>query len=266
MQETAQALIRSLELLTAGSFAVGVILGLLAVAYFRRSRTEAFWRFRRQAGQRGFRTSLAALFFIGVSLALCITTVTIDYVETRDTSSDLALASPTASLSPTPDSSPSPIVIIVTATPLQGLPNTNTTLGPTPSVEPSPTLAQPSPTPTINATPGASVVIQALDDVISDALQPIQPAQNFPGGVMRLYAFFVYDNMQPGDIWHQRLFRDGQLLQERTQRWGLTNRDGQAFFFFGDSDGFAPGDYEIRLSYGPEDILLASSAFTIQTD
>lgn len=264
MQDTAQALIRNLELLTAGSFGIGLVLLLLAVAYFRRSRTEAFWRFRRQASRQGFRTSIAALFFLGASAALCVTTMTIDYVETREEPISL-VASATASPTPEAQLSPTAIVIIVTATPsvneVASVATPNQPIATdTPPVEASPS---PSITPTITPTPGVSINIQALDDVISDANQPIQPDETFPIGSSRLYTFFSYENFKKGDVWQQQLFKDGQLLQEARQLWGLTASTGQTFFFFGDSEGFSSGNYEIRLSYGPEAILLASAPFTI---
>lgn len=68
---TLNELIDRLPLLTGGVFAAGLLLALIAMQFFRRSRRAPYWTQRRQAGQRGFRILLGALAMITFSAILC---------------------------------------------------------------------------------------------------------------------------------------------------------------------------------------------------
>lgn len=127
---TLDELANNLTILTAGTFAIGFILFLLALRLFRRSRGGNYWIHRRKAGRRGFRVLILAVGFLSMSAALCVASFVFDTLDkdqnarrTPD-SSPQALhtetlsqsitpsptLSPTASLSPTdlPASTPSP--------------------------------------------------------------------------------------------------------------------------------------------------------------
>lgn len=284
MLNSSQSFLSILQLLTGGSFVFGMVFVLFSVIYFRRSRTEAFWRYRRQAGQSGFRASILAVFFLAVSGALCATTATITYVEDRDPAQAVVpSATATEFIAP---------ILIVTATPEPSLTPSLTptaTLGEVilefnltpemteeaaamsaPAVETATTL----PTIVITATPessptppppviAASLTLQGIDDVMSDSWQPIQPASSFAATTTRLYFFFSYSNFQLGDVWHQNLLKDGEIIQQSSQQWGKTPPEGTSFFFFGDAAGFEVGNYEMQLTFGAENVLLATVPFTI---
>ncbi len=62
-----------------------------------------------------------------------------------------------------------------------------------------------------------------------------------------------------------------QLVQDFNQGLEATvdaysiapSADNSVVFFFGDGNGFSAGQYEIRLTFGAETIVLASMPFTI---
>jgi hypothetical protein len=265
-----ETLISQLRLVTGGIFALGMITLLLGIIAFRKSRNESFWRLRRDASRRGMRYVAAAVILLGVSVAFCLITFTVDYVEDPSPQSEAGLPSPTASPSIAPSSetevptltpeailegSPSPDVEIENAAQLAApLPDTSPTAMPTEIVE-----VQPPTVPPISAV----INVVALDDVIGDNLKAIQATTNFDTTVQRLYVFFDYQNMASGMQWKQVLLKDGQVIQERNQQWGITQDSGSSFFFFGNTGGFEAGVYEIRLTAGESDALLASINFTI---
>ena len=55
----------------------------------------------------------------------------------------------------------------------------------------------------------------------------------------------------------------GEVIRQRSQMWGITDAAGESFFFFGDARGFVPGNYEIRLTIGPDERAVSSARFTV---
>jgi len=261
MLNSTQSLLDVLRLATGASFILALVALWGAFFFLRRSRREAFWRLRRQAGQSGIRWLSLALVFLTLSAALCVLTFTVGVVETPSvTPANLALAdtatpftvTPLATLAVTPIAlaSPSP-------TPRASLETlaTPSPLSPTPSL-----TASASPTATLDLPP---FVLRGIDDVISDNGLPIQPSSVFPAGVTRLYFFFDYRELQQGQIWRQALLREGEIIAEQTQAWGQTPSRGMSYFFFGDSRGFAAGTYEIRLTDETGALIYASQVFSL---
>lgn len=70
-----------LPLLTGAIFTIGLILFVLSLRMFRRSRAARYWFRRRQAGQRGFRTLVLSMLFLSLSLGLCIATLIFNTLE-----------------------------------------------------------------------------------------------------------------------------------------------------------------------------------------
>src|SRR5258707_6724099 len=56
----------------AGLFALALALFLLSLRYFRRSRTDSYWRRRRSAGQRGWRLFVWSIIMTLLSGMLCM--------------------------------------------------------------------------------------------------------------------------------------------------------------------------------------------------
>ena len=65
----------TLVYLTGGLFLLALLLLVLSVRFFRRSRTDVFWRRRRDAGQRGWRTLVLSVVLIVLSSILCLFTL-----------------------------------------------------------------------------------------------------------------------------------------------------------------------------------------------
>lgn len=264
MPQTANDWISLLQVITGATFGLGILSLGLALVYFRRSRQGAYWRKRRQSSDRGLRYGFVTVFFLGMSGALCMITVSMMLVEGDDKPAD-----PSAGLPPTETSTPQIIVITPSATPspadsaMPGLdesPLASPSPSLTPSTEPSGAVSI-EPSPTQPRSLAATLEIRALDDVISDNWQAIQPAEAFPAGTERIYVFFAFAEMPQGIRWEQVLLKDGEIIQQETQQWGVTETRGMSYFFFGDSAGFSPGVYEVQFSV--ENTLLAEANFTI---
>ena len=257
-----------LPYITGVFFLLALLLLVLSLRWFRRSRTDVFWRRRRDAGQRGWRTFVLSAVLIILGTVSCVFTVFSalmnDDEPTPAPTEILTGQSPT----PLPDAAharpdrypgclhrPKPrrhVIVIVTATP-----------GSTPTETSFPTFT-PIVTPLVSDVtplPDAAIRITALDDQISDSLTPVNPRAAFPAGSTRIYLFVEFTGMAQGVLWKRELYREGELIDGSSYLWGL-EIEGTSYFFFGNDSGFAPGEYEIRLYIGddPDPVNIASFA------
>jgi len=271
--------------ITGALFGLALLLMLIALRLFRRSRTHAFWRQRRQAGQRGWQVSvLSFLLFVASAVSCGITGFSFlladDETPTVPGTFLAAQPSPTASLTEevTPSSDadktatglalqavpatatqsvptlpPNTVVVVVTTTPVST---------PTATILPTFTPIVPPIVSTVTALPDAALRITALDDSISSDLKPLNPRQEFAAGTTRLYLFVEYRSMTTGAVWRRELWRENTLIEENTYLWGLEST-GSSYFFFGDDNGFSPGRYEIRLYIGSSTEPSSAMTFTI---
>lgn len=276
-----------LVFLTASLFVVAVLLFVFSARFFRRSRTDTYWRRRRDAGQRGLRAFVLAFVLLVASGVTCLLTVLVALIDDKNgvDSTPTAIVelatntpAPTDSITdtpqavatdippetvpptlgdqptPTPADTATPVVVVVTATPEI-----------TPSVTPFPTftpLATLDKTTRVTPRPGASITITALDDRISDTLSPVNPRAAFIAGTRRIYYFVTFRNMSEGVQWTRQLYKDKTLIDETSYAWGLES-NGTTFFFFGSNKGFEPGQYEIRLFVGDSTEAISTSTFMI---
>jgi hypothetical protein len=278
MLENAQ---NTLPVITGALLVLALLLFLLSLRLFRRSRSDVFWRRRRDAGQRGWRILVLSFLLIILSIFSCIFTAVSTLINrnnstpaptevviepspsplpnaTLEATQTLPVPNSTEVPVPTPTptvpvDTPTPVVIVITATPVY-----------TPTETPFPTYT-PVVTPLVSDVtplPDAMIRIMALDDQISDALTPVNPRAAFRAGTTRIYMFVEFTGMAQGVLWRRELYRDGQKIDGNSYLWGLET-DGTGYFFFGDDSGFPPGNYEIRLYIGsnpdPENI----ASFTI---
>lgn len=270
------ALQNALPAVTGILFGLSLLLIAISLRLFRRSRTDVFWRRRRQASQRGMRVlSLGVILFVLSGLA-CVVTLFVAVVSDGDDSTaaselpsaDRASGTPTTAIAqpppdaPTatevqvtaaPDGTSTPVVVVVTATPL---PTTTATTFPTftPNITPLVSLITPA--------ANASLQIVALDDQISDSLRPVNPRTVFLAGTRRIYLFLAYSNMTEGVLWRRTLMRDAELIDSGTYLWGQSG-SGSTYFFFGAAEGFAPGLYEIQLFLGESESPISSVSFVV---
>jgi len=266
--------------LTGATLGLGLLLFLVSLRFFRRSRTDVYWRRRRDAGQRGWRIFVLSFVLFLVGGLSCLVTafvylVTNDDAEpTRATVQNSASAPTTTptfdtTLAPTDETIPAPtvsdnqlpndttpatpVIVIITATPAY-----------TPTETPFPTFTPRVTPPVSHVTPrpDASLRITALDSEISDSLTPVNPRSTFAAGINRIYLFVEFQGMTEGVLWKRHLYHDGELIDGGSYLWGL-EISGTTYFFFGNDSGFPPGNYEIRLHINEVPTPAASMSFVI---
>jgi hypothetical protein len=271
----------ALPYITGVLFVLALLLFGLSLRLFRRSRSDVFWRRRRDAGQRGWRALVFSFLLIALSVVSCLFTVLVaminhshsspapteiaavetpsplpneTLVEVMPTPNPTEIPFATPSPAPTlPLDTPTPVVIVITTTPVY-----------TPTETPFPTFT-PLVTPLVSDVtplPNAAIRITALDDQISDTLTPVNPRAAFRAGTTRIYLFVEFTGMAQGMLWKRELYRNGKLIDGNSYLWGLET-EGTGYFFFGDDSGFPPGDYEIRLYIGSDPAPVNIASFTI---
>lgn len=256
--------------------ALGLALLLFLVSFrlFRRSRTDVYWRRRRDAGQRGWQLFVLGTTLVVIGGAACLLTVVSGSLFEKNKPSGTKIAG-RGTVTPAPSSSPSlagpvtpsiaapgltptaavtatPVIVIVTTTPVY-----------TPTETPFPTFT-PYLTPlasSVTPPPQAQITITALDDQISDASTPVNPRTTFDAGTKRIYLFVQFKNMAQGVLLTRNLYRDGTLIDGGLYQWGL-DPEGTSYFFFGNDTGFEPGHYEIRLYLGSKENGTPASSIT----
>lgn len=278
------SIFNALPYITVALFGFALLLMMLSMRLFRRSRTDVFWRRRREAGQRGWRLFLASVMILITSGVACAATALNTWLPEPDdkgtiTPTTAAVAEistlpveeatafqltaspsplPTETVEPLPTSTGTPadtltpVVIIVTSTPL-----------PVPTNTTQPTFTANAPTPVSNVTPepNAQITITALDDQISDTYQAVNPRDTFDGSTRRVYLFVQFQDMTPGMLWRRGLYYEDRLIEENSYLWG-TETQGEGYFFFG-GNSFAPGSYEVRLFIGDSSMPISVMPFTI---
>ena len=269
----------ALPYLTIALFGLALLAFLGALRLFRRSRTDAYWRRRREAGRRGLRLMTLAVVLGGLSGLMCAGTLAVSWFgedEAAPTNTPTALvpsptasavstsppsetpptASPAVTAPPLPTAPPETVVVVVTATPAA---TATPTPFPTFTQEAAPALTQTAATP---AEGDGRLSITALDDRISDDLQPINPRVTFVAGTPRIYVFLRYAGMAQGVPWRRALYRDGELLESTEYTWGQ-DAQGTTYFFFGSAEGFAEGSYEVRVFVGNDPAPAATATFSV---
>ncbi len=267
--------------LVVGMLFLAVLLFLAALWNFRRGKREPYWRLRRAASLQGWELFLVALTMAFVAAAVCLFSgfaqaVLGGYGPGQTPAA--VLTAPTAAV-PTvtaPPPSLTPIVItatpeptLVTVTPRRTPTRAVSTAPPTATMPPTATLLTASPSPSLSPTaspfgvtplassvtplPTMSVQITAVDSAVTDDLMPVNPRATLEAGIRRLYFWVSYAGMIDGVPWERLLVYEGVPLQGGAYLWS-GGETGTALYFFGDSEGFAPGRYEIRLSLGGETV------------
>jgi hypothetical protein len=256
----------ALPTITAAIFGLALLILLVSLRLFRRSRRDVFWRRRREAGQRGWRLFLLSIVLLVMGMVSCALTLAVSVVSTDEEDSTPATTS-------VADAALTQAAALPPARTGTGMPSVTSELPVTEA--PPETPALPSLTPfatftpvetplasSVTPDPDAHLAITALDDQISDALAPVNPRESFDAGATRIYFFVEFENMTPGLLWRRALYRDGDALDSGTYVWG-SETEGESYFFFGDDNGFPPGEYEIRLFFGEETASISSMRFTI---
>lgn len=163
----------------------------------------------------------------------------------------------TATSTTTQTASPTPTVTI---------PPTETPITPTatPTLTPFPTaLSQITPAvPRANPDDEANLTITGIATSVDIDLNPVETRDSFRTGFRRLYFFIEFEGMTTGVLWRWALYRDGEFVDGQPLLWGIPS-EGETFFFIGDSFGFVPGAYEMRLYLGDNAEPINSVEFTV---
>ncbi len=285
--------------LAVAAVVLAVLTGWLAVRFMIRSRNQAsYWRQRRRAGRRAYHLSLLAALFLGCSLVFCLASWVSTMTEGEEEETIVGVVPSATVIQPATATlfipSATPVILIpVTFTPTATFTDTETaTASPEPEVTSTPSETQIANTPTLvvemvisptateiipAATTAAPVILStstaqpityaeirldSVSETISDDWQPVHPAATFTEGIQRLYFYFSYEDVSSRTVLQKTLLRDGQILMQHTDAWGVTAPEGETFFFFGQEEGFAPGNYEFRITQGER--VLVSTLFTIE--
>jgi hypothetical protein len=285
---TTKALASFLPYIILALFALGGIAFVVSLQQLRRGRTGPYWRIRRAAGQRGGQLFLLSITLIGIAATLAMFSGL----------ADLAYRRLTGTLSSDPNAPVGVVLPTITETRLSTLTSIpSVTPSTTPTLSPSPTRQTLTPipsstsrptatltatlTPTMTTTPsatfesvlaltplpsakqprsGARLEIVTASAGISADQTPIDPGNQFPVGIQRIYLFIEYGLMDDGIGWSRILFRDGVPIQGQSYLWSLGS-EGSSYFFFGSDEGYPAGAYEARLYLG--DQAVSSFSFSI---
>lgn len=262
-----------------GLFALGLVLFVLALHQLRRGRIGPYWRARRQASTRGGRLLLTSLTLLTLAIALAfysgLAAIAFRglFAQTSEESfqgvvvptfsrtpfvrpTNTPTATPTSTATPTMTRTlPPSATATATLTATQTLTPTITST-PTATLTPSATFEQ-----VVNLTlpagreaqANASVQITAADQTLSLNQTPIEPKTVFSAGLKRVYLFINFQHMDNGVAWSRVLYREGVPVQGQSYLWSMGDT-GTSFFFFGNDEGYASGDYEVRLYLGETEV------------
>jgi len=234
------------------------VAGVLALHQVIRARRARFFILARHATRKARRRlTTTTLLLVGAALvAIVEPDIPVPELATPSPTSDEARPEPTATrdaLPAAPTASPTP---------------TPTT--PTPSASPTPAVPPPdiALTPIPGALPArdeARIELAALAMEKSEAGRPVDPATTFPEGQHALYLFFTYSGLENGVPRTFAWYKEGEFWPRcsDTDLWAWGPR-GATWFFCWPSDGWQPGDYEIRVFVDAR--LQGIAGFTIAGD
>ncbi len=279
-----------------GWFGVSLLLLLGALYNLWRRKTAIVWRNRHKADQRGQRllywsvTNLIASTMVIVVGGSVI--VSFGYVEEffpprspydMEGVAVAVLPSPTRPADASPTSLPTLVTVAAqvgaqasvatttsTVAPLSLTATPSRTATPSPNVRPSTTptatlspLARVGVTPPTAAVPlntGADLRVVAVDDEMTDAGVPVDPATTFAAGVPALHFFTSYRELSPGVVWAWVLYRNGVPVEGDAEVWG-ESANGLAWFTYVVPGGYLIGEYEMRLFLNTQQV--SRYAFTV---
>src|SRR5450432_1759922 len=132
--------------IAAGTLALALVLFVFSVGYFRKSRTDFYWRSRRAAGQRGWRLFVWALAMTIIGGGACTITATAALVRSHRLAVEAAAANTMVAITPSIIALANTASAVVTAT------STSTsTIASTIASTAASTVASATPVSTVNA-------------------------------------------------------------------------------------------------------------------
>lgn len=268
-----------------GMLLVAGVLFVFALWNFRRGKREPYWRLRRAASLHGWELFLVSVTLTFLASGVCLfsglaqavlgsstpipgSTATASEVRDIAATPSARATAPLDRPAGTPSGVPQATPGASTSTPTAGSALHNDASSPTPSARPTlmpyPVLPGVAITPiesSVTPPADATLTITAVDSQTTGDLQPVEPKDVLPAGARRVYFWLSYSGMADGTAWQRLLLREGNAIQGGAYLWA-SGTDGSAVYFFGDAEGFAPGNYEIRIELGAEEA--ASYSFRIE--
>ncbi len=93
---------------------------------------------------------------------------------------------------------------------------------------------------------------------VSDSGQPINPTDYFPEGAKSVWAYFTYENMEPGQTWGRYWRLNGEEYIDATGQEWEDGRTGWTSYSIADKNGLPAGDYTLTLYVGDQPVQEAS--------
>lgn len=226
----------------------------IALVNFRRSRQAPYFRLRREANRKAWRSILAVVVGVAGVLAALRMRQFVPPVDLR------SMLGPGSTVSEQPS-------LLNQDQTLTAPPTSDQTDTKPPTITPTqPTLA-PSPTSviaTINSpiTPpaDASLTVTDISSGISTNLRPVDVGATFPVGTPRIYFWIEFENMQDGMSWSRVLLLNNEVVRTESEAW-QQGSEGVAYYWFEAQGGWPAGQYEIRFYLG--DQVVASEIYEV---
>lgn len=93
---------------------------------------------------------------------------------------------------------------------------------------------------------------------VSDAGEPINPTDYFPEGAKAVWAYFTYENMEPGQRWGRYWQLNGEEYINATGQSWEDGRFGWTSYAIEDANGLPAGEYTLTLYIGDQPVQEAS--------
>jgi hypothetical protein len=95
-----------------------------------------------------------------------------------------------------------------------------------------------------------------------EKLEPIGPASSFAAGVTEVHAIFEYSSMSNDYTWERVLYRDGNEMLRKSERWNSGKKGIFDYFISAQGEPLASGDWRLELYV--EGQLLSQGNFTVE--
>ena len=227
----------------------------IALVNFRRSRQAPYFRLRREANRRAWRSILAVV--VGVAGVLAALRMR-QFVPPVDLQTLLSGSGSSVAEQP-PLLNPEQTV---TAPPTSDQTDTKPpTITPTqPTLAPSPTSVIATIDSPITPPADASLTVTDISSGISTNLRPVNIGTTFPVGTPRICFWVEFENMQDGMSWSRVLLLNDDVVRTESEAW-QQGPEGVAYYWFEAQGGWPAGQYEIRFYLG--DQMVASETYQV---
>jgi hypothetical protein len=237
-----------------GAGLAGIVLALIAaIRAFMQVRRAEYYVVREEARRTALRAvTIAAIFALGTISFLIIP---------RQASTPQPTPTATPHRTPTPTPTRARLTPTVTTT---STPQATATEPFIPTSTPQATLpvAFTSPLPSSVPPPAdARFEFWTMAQGVDDNNLPVDPAEQFPAGIQRIYLFFRYDGLLSKAQWSTAWYWNGELIGGGTKLWQPEKPAGARHEFLEFAGGYRVGEYEVQVWLG--DRLQIQAGFSV---